>query len=123
LMAVSSLGMSLAYMAGFALLSGRKLWKYLEYAFAPVGRMALTNYALQALLPALVFGNYTPGIPWSSLGVWPRIFLLLGLFILQVLFSRAWLKRFRFGPFEWLWRSLTYWELQPMRVRTSSPTT
>ena len=104
-------------------MSGRKLWKYLENAFAPVGRMALTNYALQALLAALVFGNYTPGIPRTSLGVWPGIFLLLGLFILQVLFSRAWLKRFRFGPFEWLWRSLTYWKLQPMRVRTSSPTT
>jgi len=116
LMAVSSLGMSLAYMAAFSLLSGRKLWKYLEYAFAPVGRMALTNYALQDLLPALVFGEYTPGIHWTSFGVWPRIFLFLGLFILQVLFSRAWLKRFRFGPFEWLWRSLTYWNLQPMRA-------
>jgi uncharacterized protein len=123
LMAVSSLGMSLAYMAAFSLLCGRKLWKYLEYAFAPVGRMALTNYALQDLLPALVFGEYTPGIHWTSFAVWPRIFLFLGLFILQVLFSRAWLRRFRFGPFEWLWRSLTYWNLQPMRVRTSSPTT
>jgi uncharacterized protein len=39
-----------------------------------------------------------------------------GVFILLVLFSTWWLKRFRFGPFEWLWRSLTYWKLQPMRV-------
>ena len=39
----------------------------------------------------------------------------LGLFTVQVLYSQWWLQRFRFGPAEWLWRSITYWKLQPMR--------
>ena len=39
----------------------------------------------------------------------------LGLYTVQVLYSHWWLQRFRFGPAEWLWRSITYWKLQPMR--------
>ena len=45
-----------------------------------------------------------------------RIIKVTVVFALLVVFSTWWLKRFRFGPFEWLWRSLTYWKLQPMRV-------
>ena len=41
--------------------------------------------------------------------------LALGLFAVQVMYSQWWMARFRFGPAEWLWRSLTYWKLQPMR--------
>jgi len=39
------------------------------------------------------------------------------LFALQIVASRWWLRHFRFGPFEWLWRSLTYWKKQPMRLK------
>jgi uncharacterized protein len=114
---IASLGMSLSYIAGMALLIHRPVWSWLTQWFGPVGRLAFTNYALQALLPALVFGEYLPGIPRISVGVWGGIAVLTGIFIFQAVFSRAWLRRFQFGPLEWVWRSLTYWRIQPLRIR------
>jgi hypothetical protein len=89
---------------------------------APAGRTAFTNYVLQSALPfvlfPLLFGWWLPGITPAETALKVTV-----VFIILVLFSTWWLKRFRFGPFEWHWRSLTYWKLQPMRGRTSSPTT
>jgi len=113
---LAGLGMSLTYFVGLALLLRRERWARVFSPLAPVGRMALTNYVLQALLPALIFGYFTPGIPRWSLNV-PLLFVaLLGLFGLQIILSRAWLRTYRFGPLEWLLRSLTYGRSQPMRL-------
>ena len=79
-----------------------------------VGRMALTNYLLQAVLivPAcIVFGLYDRVTP--TLGV----LLALAVAAIQVPASVWWLGRFRFGPVEWIWRSLTYGRPQPMQLR------
>ena len=79
--------------------------------------MALTNYLLQAVIivPVCVgfnlFGRVTP-----SLGV----LLALAVWSVQVPASVWWLRHFRFGPAEWIWRSLTYGRLQPMRVAEES---
>ena len=81
--------------------------------------MALTNYALQALLPALLFGVYTPGLSQLVLGVWLTIFVLLLVIGFQVVLSQVWMRFYRFGPLEWLWRSLTYWRPQAMRLVTT----
>ncbi|MGD2121875.1 MAG: DUF418 domain-containing protein [Gemmatimonadota bacterium] len=119
---VASLAMPLTYIAGIALLLQHDLWSRVLRVFAPAGRMALTNYALQRLLPTLVFGLYTPGISQMALGVWLTIAVLALIAGLQLMFSRLWIRSYRFGPLEWLWRSLTYWRFQPMRVKTSEPT-
>jgi len=111
---ISTLCMPLAYIAGLALLVQHKVWSRVLSVLVPVGRMALSNYALQALLPALVFGVYTPGVSKVTLGVWLTIAVLIPLAGLQVVISRVWLRSYLFGPLEWLWRSLTYWRLQPM---------
>ena len=81
---------------------------------APAGRMALTNYLMQSVVCTLVFYGY--GLGWFERlpRAWQMPFAL-GLFAMQVLLSRVWLARFRFGPLEWLWRSLTYLAWQPMR--------
>ncbi|MFC1575914.1 DUF418 domain-containing protein [Gemmatimonadota bacterium] len=113
---MGTLGMDLVYLSGVAILMGSSISGRFSSVFAPVGRAALTNYALQALIPALIFGHYFPGIQKETLGNLLCIGLLLTVFSLQVLFSRAWLRVFRFGPLEWLWRSLTYWRLQPLRL-------
>lgn len=113
---VASAGMALSYVAGLALLMSHAGWARALTLLAPVGRMALTNYAVQALWPALVFGFYTPAlVPLRSLSGPERMAVLIGLFGVQIVFSRAWLRFCQFGPLEWLWRSLSYWELQPMR--------
>ena len=86
---------------------------------APAGRMALSNYLLQSIVCTLIFYSY--GLGWY--GQMPRALqpvLVLGLFVLQVWGSRLWLTHFRFGPVEWIWRSLTYLRLQPMRASATA---
>ena len=83
---------------------------------APAGRMALTNYLLQSLVCTWIFYGYGLGYFEQLPRAWHPLFALV-LFGGQVLLSHAWLSRFRFGPVEWLWRSLTYASPQPMRLQ------
>jgi len=81
---------------------------------APAGHMALTNYLLQSLVWTWVLYGYGLGL-WGQVPRAAQVLLTFAFFAVQVSASRWWLERFRFGPAEWLWRSLTYWQLQPMR--------
>ena len=81
---------------------------------APAGRMALTNYLLQSLVGTLVFYGYGLGYFEQLPRAW-QVVCVLVFFCAQVLASRWWLQRFHFGPMEWVWRTLTYLRLQPMR--------
>ena len=77
----------------------------LKELLAAVGRMALTNYLLQSLIGATLF------IGFRQYGQWQRYelcYLVAAIWIFQLIFSYYWLKNFRFGPVEWLWRRLTY---------------
>ena len=82
-------------------------------AFASVGRLALTNYLLQTLLCTWIF--YGHGLGWfqETSRIWQMAIVGL-VWAFQFVFSSYWLREFRFGPFEWLWRSLTYWKVQPI---------
>ncbi|MBX3359221.1 MAG: DUF418 domain-containing protein [Phycisphaeraceae bacterium] len=80
---------------------------------AAVGRMAFTNYLTQSLICCLIFYGWGLGY-FGSVERAPLMLIVVGIWILQLLWSPWWLARFRFGPFEWLWRSLTYLTLQPM---------
>ena len=117
----STLGMVLTYIAGIALLMQRKNWAKVLGILTPVGRMALTNYALQDIFPALVFGAYFVGISRVKISFLAHASILLVIFGLQILFSRDWLRAYRFGPLEWLWRTLTYWKFQLMRLQREPP--
>lgn len=81
---------------------------------AAVGRTALSNYLLQSLICTSIF--YGHGLGWF--GATERklqILIVLAVWIIQLAVSPLWLRHFRFGPAEWLWRSLTYGHLQPWR--------
>ena len=79
-----------------------------------VGRMALTNYLTQTLLGVLVLANlFDADDTTRTIGL---VFVLL-VWALQVAWSKPWLEHFRFGPFEWAWRVLTYRRFQPIRRR------
>lgn len=80
-------------------------------AFGIAGRMALTNYMLQVMILDFTFSNYAFG---ASIGAGYAPLAALGLFGVEVMFSRWWLARFRYGPMEWLWRSITYARWQPL---------
>ncbi len=106
--------LSAGYMAGLALIFLNQDWRRMVLPFAAVGRMALTDYLMQSVLCTLFFYNYTTGL-YGRVG--PAIGLLptVVLFGAQVAFSNWWLKRYRFGPMEWLWRGMTYGKLPSMR--------
>lgn len=81
--------------------------------FAPVGRMALTNYVGQSVICTLIFYGTGLGLG-GKMG--PTLYLSIGfaVFLFQIIASQAWLGRFQFGPLEWLWRSLTYGSWIPL---------
>ena len=107
LYAIGVPALCLGYAALITYLFQRDTWRFRLSVFAPVGRMALTNYLMQSVLCGFIFLSY--GLQLLT-KIGPTISLLigLGLFAFQVLFSRWWLARYQFGPMEWLWRSLTY---------------
>lgn len=105
---VASVLVSLGYVSVVTL--GSRTLSFL----APAGRMALTNYLLQSLVWTWVFYGYGLGL-WGQVPRAAHVLLAVAFFAVQVVASRLWLDHFRFGPAEWLWRSLTYWQLQPMR--------
>ena len=82
-------------------------------ALAATGRMAFTNYLSQSILGALIFYSFGLGLYGKVPGVYMYA-VVLAIWIVQITWSVFWLKRYRFGPFEWLWRSLTYGRWQPM---------
>lgn len=90
--------------------SGKKL---LGWA-APLGRMAFTNYLAQSLIFGWIFYGYGLGL-FGRLGVASALAIGVAVYIGQVFFSAWWLRRYRYGPVEWLWRTLMYGVRQPMR--------
>ncbi len=83
-------------------------------ALADVGRMAFSNYVLQTLLATTFFFGWGLGM-YGELSRSGLMLFVLGASVVQIVWSRWWLRRFRSGPLEWAWRSLTYWHRQPLR--------
>lgn len=79
-----------------------------------VGRLALTNYLLQSLAGALIFTGYGLRL-YGRVGPAAALLLSVAIFAAQIPASSWWLRHFRFGPAEWLLRSLTYARAQPLR--------
>jgi uncharacterized protein len=111
------LGLTLAYASGLALLFSAARWRPAIQALAPMGQMALTFYLLQTVFGIWLFYGFAPGPHlMGKIGpAWIAAIWLAG-YALQVAMAQVWMRRFRFGPAEWLWRTLTYWQVQPMRV-------
>jgi uncharacterized protein len=82
---------------------------------APLGRMAFTNYVAQSIIFGWIFYGYGLGL-FGRLGISPALAIGLIVYAAQVRFSTWWLRHYRYGPLEWLWRSLMYGERQPMVV-------
>lgn len=84
-------------------------------AFADVGRMAFSNYILQTVLCTSLFLGWGFGL-FGSLSRSALAGVFVAVTALQFAWSTIWLRWFRFGPLEWLWRSLTLWQRQRLRV-------
>jgi uncharacterized protein len=108
LFSLSGLIMALAYSAGLLLLLQRRIGAGLQAALAPVGRMALTNYLLQTIICISLFYAFGLGL-YGHVGASQAALIAVAIFAMQIVISRLWLRTFRFGPVEWLWRMATYW--------------
>jgi uncharacterized protein len=115
LLEIASLAIGIFYAIKFAFLYQNKRWKKRLSVFKEMGRMALTNYLMQTIINILLFNGIGFGLAGKT---GPSIYILMFVILmtLQIFFSRWWLSRYRFGPVEWLWRSLTYWNIQPMKL-------
>lgn len=108
------------YISGLALIFLNVNLRRFVLPFAAVGRMALTDYLMQSVLCTLFFYHYTTGL-YGRIGPAMALIPTVVLYSAQVVFSNWWLKRYRFGPMEWLWRGLTYGKFPAMRKGEPEP--
>lgn len=99
--------LTLAYISGIALLFRKGFMKATATRLASVGRMALTNYLMQSIIGAILFHSYGFAL-YGKVSLWQGFLLTAMIFAVQAALSPLWLRRFRFGPAEWVWRRLTY---------------
>jgi uncharacterized protein len=104
------------YATALALAFTSDAWHNRVAWLAPAGRMALTNYLTQSVVCVAFYSGILTGLYGRVGPAWDMVATLV-LFSAQIAFSHWWLRRFRFGPAEWLWRALTYGKLPPMRAR------
>ncbi|MEJ7587413.1 MAG: DUF418 domain-containing protein [Ferruginibacter sp.] len=90
------------------------LFKWFFKLMRPVGQMAFTNYLMQSLICAIFFYGFGFAM-FGQLQRYEIYYLLAAIWIVEIVWSHIWLRYFMFGPLEWIWRSLTYWKLQPMK--------
>ncbi|WP_071891271.1 DUF418 domain-containing protein [Hymenobacter sp. PAMC 26628] len=111
---VQRVALVLAHSSVLLLLHQAGAWLGLTRRLAAVGQMAFTNYIMQTVFCTLIFFGYGLNY-YADLQYYQLYFVVAGIWLVQLIISPIWLKYFLFGPLEWLWRSLTYWQVQPMR--------
>lgn len=107
--------LSIGHASLLILIYRSKLLPWLTKGLANVGQMAFSNYLMQSIFCSLIFYGYGLGY-FNTLRFHQVYYVVFGIWIFQLIFSSIWLQYFRFGPFEWVWRSLTYWKKQPMQI-------
>ena len=108
--------LAVGYFTGLLRLLADPKWLRRFQGFAPMGRMALTNYLCQSMVFTWVFYHQGFGL-WGKVGSSLALVIIVAFYSLQIAWSHWWLARFKFGPAEWLWRSMTYGQLQPFRLQ------
>lgn len=111
---ISRLFRSLGIFGLIMLLYKSGWFKWLFALMRPVGQMAFTNYLAQSLLCGLFFYGVGFGM-FGKLQRYEIYYVVAVVWVIEIAWSHIWLQYFRFGPLEWLWRSLTYWKRQPLR--------
>lgn len=112
---LGSLFVALGHVGLILLICKASLLRWLTIRLAAVGRMALSNYLMQSILCTTLFEGWGLGL-FGKLDRQQLLGVVATIWLVQLAVSPIWLRYFRFGPMEWLWRSLTYWKWYPMRA-------
>ena len=105
---------SVGYAAAFIYAIKRGLLAGLRRRLAAVGQMAFSNYLTHSILTSIIFLGWGFNLV-GRFDYAAQLLVVLAVWLFQLVVSPIWLQQFRFGPAEWVWRSLTYWKRQPMR--------
>ncbi len=106
------LALTIGHLGALLLFVRSGMLGWLRRAFAAVGQMAVTNYLTHSVVCLILF----VGLRWfNTLERHELYYVVAAIWVVQLIISPLWLRHFRFGPVEWLWRSLTYMKRQPMR--------
>ncbi len=108
------------YICVIVLLAQRTAWRRAMYPLAAAGRMPLTNYLGQSAVHSTLFYGYGLGF-YARVTPALGVLIAVGTYVFEVIFSIAWMSRFRFGPLEWLWRTLTYGKPPALTAPSRSP--
>jgi uncharacterized protein len=90
--------------------------KWLKFRIAAMGKMALSNYIMHSIICMIVFTGVGFGL-FGKLQRYELLYVVVSIWIFQLIVSPIWLKYFHFGPMEWLWRTLSYQKVQPFRIK------
>ena len=122
---LQGVGQTLFYIGQYLLSAGylglvvcalnKQKWQQFFVAFSPMGQMALTNYLMHSVILTSIFYGYAGG-QYGEISRAPQMLIVIAIIVTQIILSKWWLNRYRFGPMEWLWRSLTYKQMQPMKL-------
>ncbi len=118
---IGLLATTLTYVGIIVLLMQRPAWRRVLRVIAPAGRMPLTTYFSQSLICTFIFYGWGLGLA-GAIGTAGCLGLSVAIFTVQVALCHIWLRFFRFGPLEWVWRSAVYLKWQPMRVAQAPKT-
>jgi uncharacterized protein len=105
---------AIGIIAGIILMFKSGLFKWFFNLMRPVGQMAFTNYLMQSVLCGLFFYGIGFGM-FGKLEIYQCYLVVFAVWAIEIGWSHLWLRYFRFGPMEWVWRSLTYWKWQPIK--------
>jgi uncharacterized protein len=116
---VASLFVAFGWVGAIMLACKSPALRLLTYPLKAVGRAAFSNYILQTLICTTLFYGHGFGL-YGHISRVGQFGIVLVIWALQLIVSTLWFRFFRMGPLESLWRSLTYWKPQPLRVKTFS---
>lgn len=107
------------YATSLVLLLQRASWQKRLAPLASVGRMAFSVYIMQSLICTTLFYSYGFGL-YGELGAFWGLMMTFAIWAVQIVFCVWWMKRFRFGPLEWIWRIATYLRVPAIKRETSA---
>lgn len=104
---VATVFLSLFYITSLVLLWQKPRFKKFLTPLTYMGQMALTNYLVQCILASFIFYGYGLGL-LNKIGVATGVLITFIIYGIQLIYSKPWLEKYKYGPFEWIWRKLTY---------------
>jgi uncharacterized protein len=112
---IGSILVTFGYIGIVMLICKSEYFVKLKKLFSSVGKMAFTNYILMSVIAVFIFYGIGFGL-FGEVERADQILLVFAIWIVILILSPIWLKNFRYGPLEWIWRGLTYWRKQPMKL-------